>query len=69
MCVEVVSQQCDCSERSPAQVTFMRPLICVALHVSVQVRAPWAGVAAQLTLESLLNTWTRRDVQFSTEGK
>lgn len=60
VCIEVVSQQCDCSECPSTQVTFMRSLVCMALHVSVQVGAPWTGVATQLTLESLLYTWTQK---------
>lgn len=56
MCIQVVSKKCDCPEGPSTQVTFMWPLICVALHVSVQVGAPWAGVATQLTLKGLLHT-------------
>lgn len=61
MCVEVVPQQCHCPKSSSTQVTFMRSLVCVALHVSVQVGAPWAGVATQLTLEGLLYTCTHKE--------
>lgn len=56
MCVEVVPQQSDCSESSSAQVAFVRPLVCVALHVPVQVGASRAGIATELALESLLDT-------------
>lgn len=56
MGIQVVSQECDCSESTSAQVTFVRPLVRVTLHVSVEVGAPWAGVTTQLTLESLLHT-------------
>lgn len=57
VCVEVVPQQSNCSEGPSTQVTFMGPLVCVALHVPIQVGAPWAGVATELTLESLLHTF------------
>ncbi len=63
VCVEVVPQQCDCSKGSSTQVTFMWSLVCVALHVSVQVGAPWTGVATQLTLESLLYAWAQKEVK------
>lgn len=45
MGVEVVPQQCDCPEGTTTQVTFVRPLICVALHVAIKIRTPWTGVA------------------------
>lgn len=61
VCVKMVSQQCDCSKCASAQVTLMWPLICVALHVSVQVGTPWTSVATKLTLESLLHTCTQQD--------
>lgn len=57
VCVEMVPQQSDCSESPSTQVTFMGPLICVALHVPVQVGSPRASVATELTLESLLYTF------------
>lgn len=57
VCVEVVPQQSDCSESPSAQVTFVGPFVCVALHVPVQVGASRAGVATELTLESLLDTF------------
>lgn len=69
MCVEVVSQQCDCSKGPSTQVTFMRPLICVALHVPVQVGATWTGVATQLTLESLLYTCAHKDKEIMVSYK
>lgn len=56
VCVQVVPQQRDCSEGSATQVTFVRPLVSVALHVSIQIRTSWAGVATELTLESFLHT-------------
>lgn len=56
VCIQVVSQQCDRSKSPSTQVTFMWPLVRVALHVTVQVGASWTGVATKLTLESLLYT-------------
>lgn len=60
VCVEVVSQQGDCPEGSSTEVTFVWSLIRVALHVPIQVRAPWTCVAAKLALKSLLHTWKKR---------
>lgn len=57
MCVEMVPQQGDCPESTSTQVAFVRPLICVTLHVTIKVGASWAGVATQLALECLLHTW------------
>lgn len=57
VCVEVVPQQGDCSESPSTQVTFVGPLVCVTLHVPVQVGASRAGVATELALESLLDTF------------
>lgn len=54
MCVEVVSQQSHRPEGSPTQVTFVRSLVSVALHVPVQVGAARTRVAAELTLKRLL---------------
>lgn len=58
VCVEMVPQQGDCPEGAPTQMALVRPLIRVALHVTVEVGASWAGVATQLALECLLHTWT-----------
>lgn len=57
VCVEMVPQQSDCSERPSTQVTFVGSLVRVALHVPVQVGASRAGVATELTLERLLYTF------------
>lgn len=57
VCVQVVPQQSDCSESPSTQVAFVGPLVCVALHVPVQVGASRAGVATELALESLLDTF------------
>lgn len=57
VCVEMVPQQSDCSESPSTQVTFVGPLVCVALHVPVQVGASRAGVATELALERLLYTF------------
>lgn len=57
VCVEMVPQQSDCSECPSTQVTFVGSLVCVALHVPVQVGASRAGVATELTLERLLYTF------------
>lgn len=57
VCVQVVPQQRDCSESPSAQVAFVRPLICVALHVPVQVGTSRAGVATKLALERFLDTF------------
>lgn len=62
VCVEMVPQQGDSPEGTSTQVTFVRPLIRVALHVTVEVGASWAGVATQLALECLLHTWTRTHI-------
>lgn len=43
-------------------MALVRPLIRVALHVTVQVRASWASVTTQLTLECLLNTCAQRRI-------
>lgn len=61
MRVQVVPQQGDGPEGPPTQVAFVRPLVRVALHVSVQVGAARTRVAAQLTLERLLHTWFKGD--------
>lgn len=53
--VEMVPQQGHRPEGSSTQVTFVRSLVRVALHVSVQVGASRARVATQLTLERLLH--------------
>lgn len=57
VCVEMVPQQSDCSERPSTQVTFVGSLVRVALHVPVQVGASRAGVATEFTLERLLYTF------------
>lgn len=56
VCVEMVSEQGDCPEGPSTQVTLVRSFISVALHVSVQVGAAGARVAAQLALERLLHS-------------
>lgn len=56
MCVEMVPQQGDSPKGTSTQVAFVRPLISVALHVTVEVGASGARVATQLTLECLLYT-------------
>lgn len=56
VCVEMVSEQGDGPEGSSTQVTFVRSLVRVTLHVSIQVGAPGAGVATQLTLKRLLHS-------------
>lgn len=55
VCVEMVSEQGDGPEGSSTQVTFVRSLIRVTLHVSVQVGAARTRVAAQLALKRLLH--------------
>lgn len=60
VCVKMVSQQCDCSKCASTQVTLVWPLVCVALHVSIQVGTSWTSVATKLTLESLLYTCTQK---------
>lgn len=57
VCVEVVSEQSNRSKGSSTQVAFVRSFICVALHVTVQVGATWTGVATQLALKGLLNSF------------
>lgn len=57
VCVQVVPEQGDGPEGPPTQVTFVRPLIRVAFHVSVQIGASRTRVAAQLALKRLLHSW------------
>lgn len=60
----MVPQQGYSPEGTSTQVAFVRPLIRVALHVTVEVGAPWAGVATQLALECLLHTCTHNTKSF-----
>lgn len=52
----MVSEQGDRPEGSATQVTLVRSFVGVALHVSVQIGAAGARVAAQLALERLLHS-------------
>lgn len=63
--IEVISQQRDCPESSATKVALVWPLVRVAFHVTVQVRTPRAGVAAQFTLECLLHPYSEKDVHCS----
>lgn len=55
MSVEVISEQRHRPEGSSTQVTLVRSLVGVALHVAVQVGAARTRVAAELTLKRLLH--------------
>lgn len=52
----MIPQQGDRPEGSSTQVTLVRSLVCVALHVSVQVGASRTSVAAKLALERLFHS-------------
>lgn len=58
--IKMVPQQSHSPKCSSAKMALVRPLVCVALHVAVQIGPAWASVTAQLTLECLLNTCTKQ---------